>query len=330
VTSHERRDVLRAHEDGRMSAATHVALALVLLGLALYAVRARDAFAAVVGFVAYGLILTLAWVLLRGVDVALTEGAIGGGLTGALLIHAASRLRATEAAARAERPAAATRAGAALLAACVAGALAVAVLVLPDPAPTLAPAAMSAIAPLSVGNPITAVLLAYRALDTLLEAIVLVFALIGVWSLTPDGAWGGRPGPVHRADPNGVLAYLARILPPVGVVVGLYVFWAGADAPGGKFQGATIIAAMWLLAIMAGLADVPPISRRWLRAAIVGGPLVFVAIGFLGAWAAGAFLAYPDGLAKPLIIAIELALLPTLTLILALLLAGAPLREPGK
>jgi multisubunit Na+/H+ antiporter MnhB subunit len=112
----------------------------------------------------------------------------------------------------------------------------------------------------------------------------------------------------------------------VGLVVGLYIFWAGADAPGGKFQGATIVAAMWLLVIMAGLADVPPISRRWLRIGLVAGPLAFLAIGFAGAVAAGAFLAYPDGLAKPLIIVVELALMPTLTLILALLLAGAPLR----
>ncbi len=39
-----------------------------------------------------------------------------------------------------------------------------------------------------VGNPITAVLMAFRAMDTLLEAIVLLLALIGVWSL------GARPG----------------------------------------------------------------------------------------------------------------------------------------
>jgi hypothetical protein len=46
----------------------------------------------------------------------------------------------------------------------------------------------------------------------------------------------------------------------------------------------------------------------------------------VGAATAGAFLAYPDGLAKPLIIVIELALMPTLALILALLLTGAPQR----
>jgi multisubunit Na+/H+ antiporter MnhB subunit len=303
-----------------------VALVLLLAGLALFSVLARDAFAAVIGFLAYGLLLTLAWVLLRGVDVALTEAAIGGGLTGALLIGAVSRLHGTEAQARAEAPGAGTRVLAALAAAITTVALAVCVLTLPSPAPSLAAAALTPMASLGVGNPITAVLLAYRAMDTLLEAIVLVFAIIGVWSLAPDAAWGGRPGLAHRADPYGVLAYLARVLPPIGLVIGLYIFWTGADAPGGKFQGATIVAAMWLLMIMAGLSDVPPISRRWLRVGLVAGPLAFIAIGLAGAASAGAFLAYPDGWAKPLIVAIELALMPTLTLILALLLAGAPLR----
>jgi multisubunit Na+/H+ antiporter MnhB subunit len=301
-------------------------LAVLIVALAIWAVFARDAFAAVVGFIAYGLLLTLVWVQLYGVDVALTEAAIGGGLTGALLIGAASRLRGTEAAARAERPHALTRVIAAAGATALTATLALSVLTLPEPAPTLAPQAVANMAVTGVANPITAVLLAFRAMDTLLEAIVLVFALVGVWSLGPDGAWGGHPGPRHRADPNGILAYLARVLPPIGVIVGMYVFWVGADHPGGKFQGATIVAAMWLLVIMAGLADAPPISRTWVRVGLVAGPLVFIAIGLVGAATAGAFLAYPDGYAKPLIIVIELALMPTLALILALLLTGAPQR----
>jgi hypothetical protein len=47
------------------------------------------------------------------------------------------------------------------------------------------------------------------------------------------------------------------------------------------------------------------------------------------AWSAlqaGAFLAYPEGFAKPLILVIEFALMPTLTLILGLMLLGAPRR----
>ena len=204
--------------------------------------------------------------------------------------------------------------------------LAISVLALPDPAPTLAHEVVANIGATGVGNPITAVLLAFRALDTLLEAIVLVIALFGVWSLTPDRYWGGRPGAGHKADPDGILAYFARVLPPIGVVVGTYIFWTGADHPGGKFQGATILAAMWLLAQMAGLADAPPIGRTWLRCGLVVGPLVFVAVGVVGALYAGAFLAYPTGLSKPMIIVIEAALMPSLTLILGLLLAGAPER----
>jgi multisubunit Na+/H+ antiporter MnhB subunit len=200
------------------------------------------------------------------------------------------------------------------------------VLVLPEPAPTLAPLVVPALPATGVGNPITGVLLAFRALDTLLEATVLVIALIGVWSFAPDRAWGGRPGPRYESDPDGVLAYLARVLPPIGIVIAIYVFWAGADHPGGKFQAATILAAMWMLAQMAGLADAPRTGHRALRAGIVAGPLVFVAVGALGLWTAGSFLGYPPGWAKPLIVVIEVALLPTLVLVLALLMNGPPRR----
>ncbi|MFO1331108.1 MAG: MnhB domain-containing protein [Rubrivivax sp.] len=311
-----------------MTPVVSFAIALLLLALALWSVLARDAFVAVAGFVAYGLLLSLVWVRLAGIDVALTEAAIGGGLTGALLIGAVARLRATEAAALHERSGGGVRGLAALLSAAVAALLVLCVLVLPGPAPTLAPQVAANLPATQVGNPITGVLLAFRAVDTLLEAIVLVIALLGVWSLAPDGLWGGRPGQRHVADPDGIFAYLARLLPPIGIVIAIYIFWAGADHPGGKFQAATILAAMWMLVQMAGLADVPPVSTRRLRWGIAAGPLVFVAVGVLGVLTAGIFLAYPEGWAKPMIVVIEIALLPTLTLVLALLMNGPPARNP--
>jgi multisubunit Na+/H+ antiporter MnhB subunit len=309
-----------------MIEALNAGVAILILGLATFTIVARDSLAAAVGFIAYGLLLTLIWLQLHAVDVALMEGAVGGGLTGALVILAAARLRTTEVASRAERPGVLTQLTAAVLAGSIATALAICVLMLPTPAPTLAPEVEANIGATGVGNPITAVLLSFRAMDTLLEAIVLAFALIGVWSFTPDRVWGGRPGPLHHADPNGILTFLARVLPPIGIVVGIYIFWVGADLPGGKFQGATILAAMWLLVVRAGLTDTPPISRIWLRIGLIAGPLVFIAIGFAGTLMAGAFLAYPDGFAKPLILAIEWALMPSLALTLALLLVGVPQR----
>jgi hypothetical protein len=41
---------------------------------------------------------------------------------------------------------------------------------------------------------------------------------------------------------------------------------------------------------------------------------------------AGAFLAYPEGWAKPLILVVEFALMPSLALTLGLIMAGAPER----
>ena len=35
------------------------------------------------------------------------------------------------------------------------------------------------------------------------------------------------------------------MLPPIGIVIGIYIAWVGADAPGGKFQGGAVLAAMW-------------------------------------------------------------------------------------
>jgi multisubunit Na+/H+ antiporter MnhB subunit len=306
--------------------AFYAAPALLILALGIYTTVARDTFPATVGYLAYGLLLTVAWVQLHGVDVALTEAAIGGGLTAMLLVRASAKLRAIEAQARRSTPSLPVRLLAGLLAAGVAGALATALLTLPDPAPTLAPEALANMASTGVGNPITAVLMAYRAMDTLLEATVLLLALIGVWSLAPDRVWGGRPGPRYNADPDGILAFIARVLPPIGIIVGVYIFWVGADHPGGKFQGATIIAAMWLLTLLAGLSDAPPISRRWLRVVLVAGPAVFIGIGIAGVPLTGTFLAYPEGWAKPMILVIEFALMPSLALTLGLIMAGAPER----
>jgi multisubunit Na+/H+ antiporter MnhB subunit len=304
-----------------------VGLAVLLLALAVWTIAARETFAAVVGFMAYGLLLALVWMRLAAPDVALAVAAIGSGLSGVLLLGAAARLRGVERQAAAERPGAILRIAAAVLSAAVAAGLAAGVLFLPDPAPTLAPPAAEHLAATGVGNPVTAVLMAYRAMDTLLEKVVLLLALVGVWSLAPDRLWGGRPGPRHQADPRGVLAFLARLLPPVGIVVGVYLLWVSADEPGGAFQGSTVLAAMWLLVTMAGLADTPPVGSRWLRLALVCGPLVFLVVGLGGLWVGEAFLAYPEAYAKGLIVLIEVGMLLTVTVTLALLVAGAPERS---
>jgi multisubunit Na+/H+ antiporter MnhB subunit len=305
-------------------------LALLALAVAAWTVAAAEIFAAVVGFVAYGLLLSLVWVRLAAVDVALTEAAIGSGVTGAVLITAAARLRPTEAPSASERPGAMLRILAGVLSAVVAAALAALVLMPADPAPSLGPAAAAHLAELDVGNPVTAVLMAYRSVDTLLEKIVLLLALVGVWSLAPDRFWGGAPRLLHPTRPDGALALLARVLPPVGIVVGVYILWVGAVAPGGAFQGGAILAAMWLLVMIAGLREAPAIGRGRLRLLLVVGPAVFLAVGLAGFALPGGFLSYPAGFTKPVIIAIEVVLTLSIAVILGLLVAGPPAREPRR
>jgi multisubunit Na+/H+ antiporter MnhB subunit len=177
-----------------------------------------------------------------------------------------------------------------------------------------------------LGNPVAGVLFVYRSLDTLLEKVVLVLALVGVWSLAPDRLWGGVPGLRIYTPRNEILDFLARVLPPIGIMVGVYLSWTGANHPGGAFQGGTVLAAMWLLVMIAGLRGVPPISLRWMRLLLVVGPLVFLAIGLAGVVLAGAFLAYPAGYAKPLIIVVEATLTLSIAVTLGLLAAGPPER----
>jgi multisubunit Na+/H+ antiporter MnhB subunit len=305
-----------------------IGLTALVLGVAAWTIAARDTFAAVVGFVAYGLLLALVWVRLAAPDVALTEAAIGSGLTGGLLIGASTLLRRTEMQAATEKPGATLRLAAAALCTLASAGIAAIVLLLPEPAPTLAPQAAANIAATGLGNPVTAVLMAYRAIDTLLETVVLLLALMGIWSLAPDRLWGGLPGPLHHTDPEGVLTFAAQLLVPVGILVGIHIFWVGSDAPGGEFQGATILAAMWILAMVSGLVDAPLVSRRWLRLLLVAGPAVFSAVGLAGYAMTGAFLAYPEPYAKLLILTIEIPVTLSIAATLALVVAGPPERAP--
>jgi uncharacterized MnhB-related membrane protein len=72
--------------------AIDIGLASGLLWLAWRCLFSADLFESVVLFVAFGLVMALAWMRLEAPDVAMAEAAIGAGLTGALLMSALGRL----------------------------------------------------------------------------------------------------------------------------------------------------------------------------------------------------------------------------------------------
>jgi multisubunit Na+/H+ antiporter MnhB subunit len=299
-------------------------LAAFAFGVAAYVVLARDLFAVMVGFVAYGLLLSLAWMVLSAPDVAITEAALGSGVMGALLFGACAKLRRTEAEAG---PGWMGKGAAGILCIGVTGALVAVVLTLPEPAPTLAPEAKASLDVTGLGNAVTAVLMVYRALDTMLEKVVLLLALVGVWSLAPNRFWGGRPVYELPREKKGPLLFLARCLIPAGLIAGVYLFWVSADDPGGAFAGGAILSAMALLAFLAGVRAAPAVGGFWLRVSLVIGVAIFLLVGMAGLAAGAGFLSYPDGLAKPVIVVIEVAMTLSIGVTLALLVTGPPAKS---
>lgn len=67
-------------------------LLLILVVTAVVALEVRSLFAAVVALGAYSFLMALLFAVLGAVDVALTEAALGAGLTGVFLVAALFRL----------------------------------------------------------------------------------------------------------------------------------------------------------------------------------------------------------------------------------------------
>jgi multisubunit Na+/H+ antiporter MnhB subunit len=307
--------------------APDLALCALIAITALASVAGHGLFRALAFFIAYGLLVALGWVRLGAVDVALAEAAIGAGRTGVLLLGAYGAL--ARAGAETAPP---TRSPSGVHWPALAAALGVAGLLLwawgaLPPAPGPAPQIVAALPQAGVGNPVTAVLLNFRAWDTLLESVVLLIALVGLWLRCPDAAWPGRPGAAQRAAPGGVLATLGHTLPPAAALVGAYLVYAGADRPGGAFQGGTVIAAALLVAVLGGAWRPPPVSARRWRLVLVAGPATFLAAGALGLGLGHGFLGFPPALAGTAILVIEVALAASIAVTLAFLVLGPPEAE---
>ncbi len=302
-------------------------LGLGLLWLAWRALACADLFKSIVLFVAFGLLMALAWVRLDAPDIALAEAAIGAGLTGALLLAALAKLRATatngHTRAQTElRPN--TRfprwlTGILLL--WIAAGLGYVVLALPPLEAGLSAEVEARLDSSGVSNPVTAVLLNFRGYDTLLEVAVLLLTLFGVWSL------GGPP--TQTETPAGpILDTLSRLLAPVLVLVAAYLLWVGADAPGGAFQAGSVLGAAGVLLLLAGWRLHPRLAHLPLRLALVVGPGAFVAIAVLTMLSGRGLLEYPPAQAGILILILEAAATVSIGVTLAALFLGAPPQEP--
>ncbi len=295
-------------------------LAAGMLWLAWQALFLARRFAAVVHFMAFQLLMALAWVRLSAPDIALAEAAVGAGVTGALLLTALGRLPAgTSLGAhphRWQRPLRWMALGAACLSA---GWLAWVAHHLPRPG--LAQEVTAALDATGVSHPVTAVLLNLRALDTLLEVAVMLGAVMLIWSLGP----ALRPFAPAIALPG--LPALSRLLHPLFLLVPAYLLWRGTHAPGGAFPAGAVMGAGGVLLLLAnGITWIHrPAKQPLLRLLLCAGLALFLAVGLGGLLATGTFLALPIELATALIMAVEIATALSIALMLmAFYLYGEP------
>jgi len=287
-------------------------LGLLLLGLAFGALHGRNLYTSVLLFIAFGLALALVWARLGAADLALAEAAIGAGLTGVLLFTALARQPGPADLPDATRTR--LRLGAAAVVLPMLILLVQGLAPLSEIEPRMPALITRHLDETGVSHPVTAVLLNYRAWDTLLELAVLLLALLGARQLGPR--------PLDLAEPWPLLRAWARVLAPLLVLAAGYILWRGASAPGGAFQAGALLASGVVLLRLSGLVP----RLRWsfapLRLLVLGGLLVFIGVALMTAWLGEGWLTYPRGAAKLLIVLIESVATLSIAASLSLLVVG--------
>lgn len=284
-------------------------LAAAIFGTAGLSLWVRDRTAAIAGFLVTGLLISLCWIRLGAPDVALAEAAIGAGLTGALLLRSARRIPVAVPSTQSRL----TRAFAAALAASVSVAI-VWVVSTTGSIPVYPPLVAGELAESGVSNPVTAVLLNFRAWDTLLEIAVLFVALSVIALVAPALPRTGSLGPLALP--------FARVVLPLSILLAGHLLWQGGHAPGGAFQAGAVLAGGFIAVGLSGVADTSGGLRRALAPLAVAGLAVFVVAALAAGILTGDMLGYPEGAAKAWIIAIESALTLSIAATLFLLFFG--------
>ncbi len=287
-----------------------ITLVLLLLALAWTTCSSQDVMRAVTLFIAMGLLLAIIWARLKAPDLALAEAVIGAGISGALLLSAIR-----------DYPSTSMVSHRSTLMQGMINILTLSLTILMSWAVwhglnmsdgvRLSEQVISQLPVSGVGNPVTAVLLNFRAYDTLLELAVVLTAVLTVLTLNEK-----------RADyevSSPLLQGMTRWLVPLLVVTAGYLLWVGADAPGGAFQAGAMLAAAMILLQLAYPSMRQEFNLYLLKVLLVIGIFIFVLVGLWMMSLNDDFLAFTPAWAGALILIIETA--ATLSIATALTLA---------
>jgi multicomponent Na+:H+ antiporter subunit B len=277
---------------------------LVITAIAI--VRTEDLFVAVMLTSIFSLLMAANFFILDAADVALTEAAVGAGVTTVIFLCALSLTDDRE------KP----RVGSRWLPIGTVGVLALLIIYATFDKPRLgdpdAPVHQH-VAPwyiektteyVDIPNVVTAILSSFRGYDTLGEVFVVFAACIGVLFIL--GVSPAQKSPKVAEKSSGLRHHLipqvvGRLLIPFIVLFGLYVQFHGEYGPGGGFQAGAIIATgVILYALLEGESEaLRAIPRGVLLGMVVGGALLYGGVGVACILMGGTFLDYSVLAADP-------------------------------
>ena len=286
-----------------MTALFGVLLLTLLVITAVAIVRTRNLFVAVMLLGIFSLLIAANFFILDAADVALTEAAVGAGISTVLFLSALALTYEHERAPTPHRWLS--------LAVCTVATLVVLYATFDKPSfgDPNAPVHQH-VAPwylektpeyIDIPNVVTAVLGSYRGYDTLGEVFVVFTAGIGVLFLL-----SARRGPAARrqsqkAEEAGIglrshviPLVVSRLLAPFILLFGLYVQFHGEYGPGGGFQAGALIAAAFILyALIEGEErTLKALPQSALTGLMVGGALLYGGVGLAGILLGSNFLDY--------------------------------------
>lgn len=130
-------------------------------------------------------------------------------------------------------------------------------------------------------NIVTSVVVDYRSFDTLGEITVLFVAALGVGLLLGAGS-----GTKQRS--GFILKTAAKLISPLMLVTGIFIFTHGHLTPGGGFPGGSMMATAFLLSYFgSGSINTELKSLKWVES-LAG--VFYIVIGLIGLFVAGSFL----------------------------------------
>jgi multisubunit Na+/H+ antiporter MnhB subunit len=188
---------------------------------------------------------------------------------------------------------------------------------------TVAQSVAANLAHSGVSNPVTAVLLNFRAYDTFLELAVLLTAILGIFALSEERAAYLPAGAVFNS--------LASWLVPALILMAGYLLWVGAHAPGGAFQAGAVLAAAGVILRLAGKRDIglPLGSTLYLNIIMLFGVTLFLLVGLSMLVLGRPFLGYPPAIAGKFILLIESAAMISIAATLILAFIGGRPKNTG-